>query len=120
MMAAALSTRNAHSGPRERTRPPLEPSPPLSGALPDLPCARKPLTVQHKIVEALQPTPERRAASLRRRACCSTTCSPSRRTPATCTPERPREQQVAEPGLCVGPGVRGNVVGRRYAGRERS
>ena len=67
MIAAALSTRNAYSGPRERTRHPVDcvPRPGAGHPLPELgsagsrPTDAKPLTVQRQIVEALRPAGER-------------------------------------------------------------
>ncbi|XP_043215184.1 armadillo repeat-containing protein 2-like isoform X3 [Amphibalanus amphitrite] len=68
MLAAALSSRNAHSGPRERTRHPVEcvPRPGVGHPLPELgsaprPADVQPLSVQRQIVEALRPTGERAA-----------------------------------------------------------
>ncbi|XP_037082469.1 armadillo repeat-containing protein 2-like [Pollicipes pollicipes] len=51
LMAAALSSRNAHSGPRERTRATLEPSPRPAHTLPGLARPGEPITVQRRIVE---------------------------------------------------------------------
>lgn len=58
-LAAVVSSRNAHSGPRERTRPTLDPGPRPPPSLPELSRPRGPVSVQRQIVEALRPEPGR-------------------------------------------------------------
>ncbi|KAF0289180.1 Armadillo repeat-containing protein 2 [Amphibalanus amphitrite] len=109
MLAAALSSRNAHSGPRERTRHPVEcvPRPGVGHPLPELgsaprPADAQPLSVQRQIVEALRP--DRRAgraaaaAALGRSPTAASALSAGgRRRPAPQRPgEQPEDDQRAE------------------------